>query len=327
MKFYPHGIGILGIALIAGLFLFSSDSYRADDASFNFEYWKQLVETRGGEHAYGQFKKRHAKTPLGERHVAAHSFGRALYEGGGVEAFTVCDTAFEYGCYHGFVTAAIAQGGEPRVRELDRVCVQTFGEMGGGCLHGIGHGVVEYVGYERLSEALLMCDRATTQVAPLLGCTSGAFMEYFSPLVESQDGLLISTSRPIDPDDPLAPCPTLSPEFQTSCYYELGQRLLQGGGTYPNRCADVQGDNRAYCFMGIGEHGTGVEISFEKGVKTCAAFTGADFVSCRAGVAWSLFAAEKDRALIEEACAVEDRARCLTLADMTEGRDPNFPQP
>lgn len=325
MKLYPHGIAFLGLVLIAGFFLLEVE--RANTSVLNHAYWIEQVERKGSDGAYREFKHRHAQTPMGARHVAAHAFGRALYEAGGTEALAVCDTEFEYGCYHGFLSAAIAEGGEDRVRELDRVCVDEFGILGGGCLHGIGHGVLEYTGYERLTEALELCERATTQPVPLLGCTSGVFMEYFSPLVESPDGQLISTARKIDRADPYTPCPDVPAAYRAVCYYQLGQQLWELDPTYARLCSDLTGEDRTYCFMGIGEDSIGLSFSITKGLAACEQYDGPDNTACRAGIAWGMFAAEQGNARVSAACDVKDRARCLELADFTRGRDSNFPKP
>lgn len=108
------------------------------------------------------------------------------------------------------------------VADLDRVC-KSDTTAPAACEHGIGHGILEYVGHQKLIEALEAC-KQTRQLDPVAGCTSGVFMEYNIPLVVHENGSLSIDARPLaDVRTPFDVCPTMPTTFRTSCYHELPQ--------------------------------------------------------------------------------------------------------
>lgn len=146
--------------------------------------------------------------------------GELLYQKEGLKGFAVCDQEFNYSCYHGFFTAALADKGVPIVRELNKVCEDTYNPRPSPCQHGIGHGLMSYLGRNKLVEALSLC-KLTNQTNPLHGCTSGLFMEYnASSHFSGTNGVI--DRRILNPANPHEPCNTIVPqEFRSSCYAEI----------------------------------------------------------------------------------------------------------
>ena len=305
----------------------SSIAYSDTDPAYNRAYWKQEIANLGPAKAYTLFKQENAKAPALRQHFSSHVIGELLYEKLGIDGIAVCDSTFGFGCYHGFFGQAIASGGSERIAELDSACVKAYSSLGTGCQHGLGHGILEYAGYTRLNDALALCKK-TTQLVPLLGCTSGVFMEYNTPLVSKENGA-VPTTRQLDPKDPHAPCPSVPAENRASCYFELGQwyRITLGADRQKlnSLCGTLDGSDRTHCFLGLGA----ITVAFDgyvlpKAKAECDAFAPADMLSCRAGVSWSFFANPPYRAQAPEACAYPDPAKekeCLSLADLTQGLD------
>lgn len=312
--------------------LFFRDSsklaYSDQDPGFNRAYWEQEFATRDAKDVYDEFKKRNAAGPLERQHVAAHPVGELIYAAEGINGIAVCDSSFGFGCYHGFFARAIGEGGADRIAELDAACVAAYGPLGTGCQHGIGHGILEYVGYDRVNDALALCGK-TTESVPLLGCASGVFMEYHTPLASSGDGL-VPSQRPVSEATTYEPCTTVPQKYQASCYYEIGEWVASAASgdeqVIKETCGGLSGAAREQCFLGVGGVlGFHAAYVVADARAMCAAVaSGEDDVACNAGVSWRMYAAPDHRNKAEAACAYEDaatQARCLTLADLTHERD------
>jgi hypothetical protein len=330
LRFGSASLVLLALGVVTFLvFAKPSETYDPSDAGYNIAFWEEVINRRGAQEAYAEFKVKNAEALLSRQHVSAHAFGEVLFATGGIEAFAACDATFGFGCYHGFFGRAIAEEGETSVKALDNACVKAYGVLGTGCQHGIGHGVLEYVGYENISEALALC-KDTSQPAPLLGCTSGVFMEYNSPLVGAGAGL-VPAPRVLTSETIYGPCPSVLPEYQTSCYFELGKWLVSqlslGDERIADACEGLRGETRTHCFLGAGEGiAFFVDNDAAQGRAECANLAkGADELACSAGIAWALFSNGRGKEAAREACIYEDAGateRCKTLADLTGGLDP-----
>lgn len=297
-------------------------AYDPEDPAYNSDYWMQQIEKKGAKAAYEEFKQVAATAPEARTHLSAHVIGGLIGDTLGPDGITVCDPSFGFGCYHGFFGQVISTGGISLVKELDAACVQAYGRWGTGCQHGIGHGILEYVGYTRLAQALEIC-KETSQPTPLLGCTSGVFMEYNFPLAEGQS----TTQRQFDPAKPHAPCDTVAEEFKDSCYVELGQwyRIMFGedAATLGSLCSALPERERTHCFLGIGSGlGSFSRYDVTQAITLCKEFSAEDEFRCRAGVWWSFYQVPEERAKGGPACAYPDEAdaeRCRSLGDFTGG--------
>ncbi len=288
-------------------------------------YLAQQVAQQGAEKAYAAFVTKNAALPQEDQHFSAHLMGEVLYASRGVESIAICDSQFGFGCYHGLFGRAIAEGGTELISDLDDSCVRAFSTFGTGCQHGIGHGILEYTGHQNINRALTLCGD-TTQVVPLLGCTSGVFMEYNTPLAGSPENLAPQT-RFFDASRPYEPCDEVGAAFQDSCYYELGQWFID---TVSDRkedivafCGGLQGEARTHCYLGIGSS-VAITVEYEPGqaVAFCDAFESDGALMCRAGASWMFYANPQYRKDSERLCAYEDaerRALCTARADFTHG--------
>jgi hypothetical protein len=218
---------------------------------------ERLIEARGPERAYAAVKEKYAAADLNLGHAAAHLFGEVLYEQEGVAGIASCDAELNFGCYHGLVASAVRAEGLEVVAELDGACAAALGPRTAPCAHGIGHGIVEYIGYgeEDLLPALVACGM-TDQPDPLQGCTSGVFMAYNIPIPVSGDGDLAPPRAYVEADGPYAPCPSLPDDaWRAACYQQLPLWWLRALGYDFSRigslCAERAEEDARACISGV----------------------------------------------------------------------------
>lgn len=279
------------------------------------------IRSEGAAKTYAKFKELQSGKDFDGSHSALHLFGEVLFEQVGAEGIATCDQEFNYGCFHGLVSAAIRATGLDAVAPLDASCA-TLGARGSTvCQHGIGHGILEYVGHDNLRDALDACGR-TNQPDPLAGCTGGVFMEYNVPLRVTDDGRYAVAPRPLlDPSNPYAPCDTLSSTpFEAGCYQELPQWWHQvyeedyaRFGSFCAALPDV--GNRNACVNGIGKvipSAAGYDVL--KARTLCEAVgTGDVYRTCIAQASWSFESNTGSHEEAVELCASlpeDDRTLC-----------------
>jgi len=270
-------------------------------------YWMNFMEKEGAEKTYEHFLDTANDLPETKQHFASHIIGDVLYETQGIDGVTVCDSQFGFGCFHGFFSAALSRDSDA-VSKLNSACVGRFGELGTGCMHGIGHGILEYEGYDHVAEALDHC-KETTQLIPILGCTSGVFMEYFTPLTETADGGLATVSRKVDTVEPFSVCSGVRPEYKASCFFELGSWWAVSSGRnwsdLKGYCRSLpDGENKDFCFLGIGyAHSNMEKYNTDKAKAECATLPERPEAICVAGASWSMYANPEYRNRAEEMCS------------------------
>ena len=273
----------------------------------------RLFDGRTVSESYINFKSRYANLAEREQHSAAHIFGRKLYEHAGIAGFSVCDSSFGFGCFHTFIPLAIADHGEAVVAELDRSCVKTYGAVGLGCSHGIGHGLAAYFGYTEngLQKALILCDSLSWK-SPYGGCRDGAFMEYNLRTMIADP---LRRARPFSSTEQYRPCISVSGKSQIACYFNLPQwwqRSLQEESAPPENvgklCAGVSRDAlQEACFRGVGySFGPITQFDATRGAALCdnLPISRLGKIRCREGLAWALWADPVHRAQAEPACTL-----------------------
>jgi hypothetical protein len=219
--------------------------------------WEGRIRETGGANAYSDFKDDLVAGNFSRSagHMRLHSFGASLYEVEGAGGIGVCDSFYDFGCYHGYFSKAVSHSGDDVVADLADSCRARFGANSTGCEHGIGHGIMEYVGTMEIVRGLTLCEK-TKQADPLYGCTSGLFMEFNLPITYDADELKVQV-RPLDPSRPYFPCRADVPErFRASCYFE---QSAWWGNVYEEEekpgllCAGAAKENeRQACWRGWG---------------------------------------------------------------------------
>lgn len=232
------------------------------------------IERLGPDRAYILLAASYKDTPSNFQHGAAHIFGEALYEAQGVSGVTTCDDGYNFGCFHGFFIEAVSHEGLDVLDELNGECTAT--SVSSACRHGIGHGILEYLGLHRLTDALEACTRIEDMETRVGGCTGGVFMEYNLPL-EVLDGVYTIAPRELeDPANPYAPCDTVADRFAESCHHELPQWWGHVYGredfmTIGRLCAGAAGEHNRYtCYMGAGTiAASAAKYDVERAIELC----------------------------------------------------------
>ena len=196
---------VSGILLLLGIgaFFFAKTRPAAEEPG-----WRAMIEKAGPEKAYAQFAESVAAEPPGEQHTAAHNFGDALYEEKGLAGLSACDSRFGYGCFHQLVGRVIAEHGLGAIAEIQHV-VGTSSDSN----HGVGHGILAYLGYTlpKLKQALAVCPSGGT--APW-DCSGGVFMEY-------NFRTMLGEGPRLPGNNPYAPCDALEGVQKTACTFWL----------------------------------------------------------------------------------------------------------
>lgn len=206
---------ILGVTAIVFFLSFRHPSSVANDYQRTVALWKAHLETEGVADAYAQFIREGKTLPVGRAHLLAHIVGGILYDDKGLEGLSYCTADFNYGCYHGFAGRVIEQNSTAGIQMLTHACTQQSALDN--CEHGIGHGILAYLGNDKLVEALGLCPAPGGNGTG--GCWNGVFMEYFLNTLRIGKG---RTPLEYTPSAPDGPCGASLPErFRPACYYGL----------------------------------------------------------------------------------------------------------
>ena len=296
-------------------------------------YWLAQINDLGAAKAYEKFKETYAEENFGTQHSLAHVIGELIYEKEGIPGLAICDATFAFGCYHSFFGRALSEQGLEVIPELDKTCVEKFGPLGTGCLHGIGHGIREFMGPDRLVDALDACT-LTTQIKELFGCTSGVFMENNVPIVITDDAEPYTAARKLNSENPYEPCNTIVPEkFRKSCYYEMPQWWNQvfnfDYSKVGELCAGIpDAEQSKSCFLGAGNVAApSSQYNVAQTIKLCDLMPSEEGVLlCRSGASWSFFAEPTARNLSPELCkglGPEVESQCAKESDLIGNGEKN----
>lgn len=280
------------------------------------EMWKGEIEQQGGEKAYASFLAQVQSRSHINPHDQAHAFGEALYEVEGLEGLKACDPSFEFGCYHSFFGVAVHAEGIETLPKFDEACKDKYGDFNLPCQHGIGHGVLVYTDYDKLEEALDLCDTIAT--LPTGGCSSGVFMEYnFHTMDESTQGYLREAT-----DNLYEPCDTLPERYRASCYFEQvqwWQNIFNNDfKKIGELCSVLKDEEASYlaCYNGIGNYvAAHAEFEQETILALCAEMPDQETQGyCHEGASWLVKPGADGEARARSLCEVLEepyRTQCL----------------
>lgn len=234
-----------------------------NDSNYDYRTEKAILtkelKDKTGEEIYVFFKERYKNIDQTKIHNLAHWIGTEIYDRSGMKGLLICDESFSYGCYHGFFIKAFEKEGKDLYASGDKYC---FGDgtqplKYGGCIHGLGHGVLYLNGYDfnGLNGALKDCESLASP-SSIEGCNNGVFMEYNTRTMQSLDTGEIKL-RSLDEKNPLEPCNLLESKYQPTCYFELPawwaavyvsnfQKMTQLCETINNH------ESKISCFGGVG---------------------------------------------------------------------------
>src|SRR3989344_1322501 len=233
-----------------------SSTDTAQNTLLEQSYWHSRIIAVGGGSAYTEFGTAVAPLSVQDQHTAAHAFGGALFDVEGEKGLSVCDSNFNFGCYHEFLGRSISTLGLSVVTSLNQGCVDVLGKQSLSCQHGIGHGVLSYLGYtkEALLKGLEQCESLPFN-DPIGGCYGGLFMEYNLQTMLRFEGRI----RP-QGENPHEPCDELDAKYRRACYYWQAQWWAQTFKPIDRETVFAQmgewclaaGQNIRDCFEGIG---------------------------------------------------------------------------
>lgn len=315
---------VIGVLMFAAVLIAAGKGASHSSPPKNFlasvVYWQERIAKIGGSAAYAEFANFVAPLDASAQHNLAHSFGESLYRERGIDGISVCDSRFSYGCYHQLVGDAIAAQGLGVVASINTDCLKLPSAVP--CQHGIGHGLVGYLGYSdrALKKAIAECVSIDTGDS-LQGCFGGAFMEFNMRTLAGGDA---SSTRPLSPD-PNAPCDSFSSVAKASCYLYQPQwwdsvlrtkdqdiaELFEHMG---RDCAALDPSDRQACFEGIGlmaPPDSGYGPNGSRLLCARAANSPADTAHCMRGSA-VVFAGIGQKNNAETLCA--DESDCLMYA-------------
>ena len=299
-----YGIGTLAVIITITYIMIHAWQDNKTTTPFLVKTEQAELETLFKKHnaptAYAMFKeKTNMLADPVEQHDAAHVFGEALYAHEGVGGMTVCDSFFGFGCFHSFIASAIAEHGLDIVSKLDRDCAARYGVLGLGCPHGIGHGLLSYLGYNsrELAQALEVCEKLSWH-HPYGGCTEGVFMEYNFRTMETEVDRRL---RSLTSESTFEPCASIPERFRTACYFSQPDwwwhGLSENAGLLPEMgdlCTKVGTTPWVEaCFRGIGYVQAAVQnYDVAQSIHACdeTAKNTKKRVWCREGAAWALYA-------------------------------------
>ncbi len=220
-------IGILGTTFFSKKNIIDNNSLpRVTNSSYDYRVEKALLESKfkslSGKDLYKLFKVRYSQIDQTKVHSLAHWIGTEIYTYSGMDGLLICDEAFSYGCYHGFFIKAFEKEGKDLYQSGDKYC---FGDGSqplkyGGCIHGLGHGVLYLNGYDLkgLNGALKDCESLSSE-SSIIGCNNGVFMEYNTRTMQSLD-TGEAQLRPLNSNNPLEPCNQIETKYINDCFYE-----------------------------------------------------------------------------------------------------------
>ena len=113
-------------------------------------------------------------------HIIGHYIGEETYRRYGLRAIGMCDTKYNFGCYHGVVQYVARQHGPDPVflKKLYDACVnQTHSSAN--CSDPLGHASASLVAFD-IPKALKLCDDFFSIPNERMHCGLGVFMEYFN---------------------------------------------------------------------------------------------------------------------------------------------------
>jgi hypothetical protein len=147
-----------------------------------------------------------------DTHSVGHILGEEAYKKYAEQAFGLCDTIFNYGCYHGVVDMAIRVHGpdESLIKKLYESCERTMVDSGP-CIHPLGHAATIIAQYNIL-RAFDICDEVYPDSKVAFSCWQGAMMEYINR------ASLAAPNEPYgDPNDLYYPCSTFHQKYMAAC--------------------------------------------------------------------------------------------------------------
>jgi hypothetical protein len=243
-------LATFGLGLISSFWLNLGHS-----SKYSLQSLSQHLETNG-EEAFYVYVAQEINSPFGD-HDLAHQVGEFLFKNFGNEGIQLCTPLYNWGCFHGFFGRSLINGGVESLNSAEDFCVSKKGNPldFGGCVHGLGHGLMAIENYQfsGVESALKNCDLMERDVA--ISCYNGVFMEFNTNTMQSREVAL--GAREVNDEGLMFPCVKLKPTYQAACYYEQPNWwaviLDHNYFRISHLCNQLTDSlNRQMCFRGMG---------------------------------------------------------------------------
>lgn len=225
-------LNIFGFRTYSELSYFKNDKLTFTDIE---SYFKKIAQNKGGLYAFDILRVSDLP-PNTDIHLLAHAVGNILYKQRGIQAIRFCTPEFRNACAHTVVIGVLIDRGMSALTEISNICKSAPGGSGayGMCFHGLGHGVLAYVGYD-MSKAIKLCESIGTKeynYVETSECVGGVVMEMIGGVHdiqawEAQKGNYFRAG------DPLYPCDQdfIPVVAKYNCYNYLTPHLWEVAGT------------------------------------------------------------------------------------------------
>jgi hypothetical protein len=264
----------------------------------------------------------------GNCHRIVHSIGSASlarYDGNVAKAFAEGSASCWSGYYHGILERAFLDADRDELGSISRrLCddedIRTTKYLAYQCVHGLGHGLMIYTGYN-LPVSLDVCDALATPWDQN-SCSGGVFMENIS----STYGV---KSRWLKDDDLVYPCNAVAKRHKYYCYMMLTSRVLEANGydwkPTADLCTTVERDWIEICFQSLGRDASGATRQEAGKILKLCRLGGEWMGECVYGAARDITANDSGTRRSIQLCSrapIEIRARCFDgigtiLADLS----------
>jgi mono/diheme cytochrome c family protein len=250
-------------------------------------------------------------------HRIAHAIGAGAltrFHGEVGAAFARGSAVCWSGYYHGILERAFqgvpnARLGKVARRLCTRVEADSTVFVAYQCVHGLGHGLMIYTGYD-LPLALHTCDGLTTSWEQT-SCTGGVFME-------NQSSSYGFKSQWLRPKQPLYPCTTVSERHKLYCYLMVTSQILPDVGySWPRTvrvCRSSEARWVATCFQSLGRDASGQTRGRIAAIERICRLAGGMEGECLLGAAKDLTSNDANGRRAARLCATADpaaRAYCF----------------
>ena len=204
---------------------------RAGDTECLEQAFGNLVYNAGPKPALGTLQRmlQTNAAVAGDCHRIAHRMGSAAlsrFKDKVAPAFIAGSPVCASGYYHGIIERAFLGQPTNRIAIVARqLCndpkIQAQRFLFYQCIHGLGHGLMIYTGYD-LPGSLKTCDELRTGF-DRVSCSGGVFMENFN----SSYGV---TSKYLRRNDPIYPCNDVAKRHKLYCYLLVTSNALRING-------------------------------------------------------------------------------------------------
>jgi hypothetical protein len=250
-------------------------------------------------------------------HRIAHTMGSAALarlDGNVSEAFARGTATCWSGYYHGILERSFTGASRDEVPAVARTICEDEGIRRTTfilyqCVHGLGHGLMIYSGYD-LPWSLSVCDRLATGWDQT-SCTGGVFMENIASTYDVR-------SEWIRDDDPVYPCQAVDERHKLYCYLMVTSRINElNGFDWAQTAETCRGVERGWvetCFESYGRDASGFTRQNPTEVARLCGFARAFAASCVYGAARDMTSNYANGQRASELCrlvAPRLRAQCF----------------